>query len=48
MKTIANLTRHQFTERTIALGDIAINTVAIILVSAFLVLPFLLMIARVS
>ncbi|WP_345948889.1 hypothetical protein ABDD95_18755 [Mucilaginibacter sp. PAMB04274] len=48
MKTLQNLTHHQFTERTIALGDKAINTGVIIAAFAFSVLPFILMIARLS
>jgi len=48
MKTLQKLTHHQFTERTIVLGDKAINTGAIIAAFAFSVLPFILMIARLS
>lgn len=48
MKTIQNLTQHQFTERTIVLGNNVINTGAVIAVFALFVLPFLLMISRCS
>jgi len=48
MKTIQNLTHHQFTERAIVLGNKIINTAAVMAAFALLVLPFGLMIGRLS